>query len=121
MQSNVDRELWSWPDKLDALTAATDHHRLLLENESVRVLDTCIPPGEMTAAHTHRFPAALCVLSSSDFIRYDQEGNVILDSRNLSQSPLPSTALWSDTVIPHAVKNVGPRDLHVISVEIKKQ
>lgn len=121
MPGNVERELWSWPDELDALTAATEHHKLLLENEFVRVLDTCIPPDEMTAVHTHRFPAALYVLSWSHSIRYDQQGNVILDSRNLPASPRPSTALWSDTLTPHAVKNVGSANPHISSVEIKKQ
>jgi hypothetical protein len=35
-----------WPDELDALIAAPRHHLLLMENESVRVLDTRVPPGE---------------------------------------------------------------------------
>jgi hypothetical protein len=34
---------WDWPDALDALSAAAEHHRLLLENELVRVLLTQIP------------------------------------------------------------------------------
>ena len=120
MQSSVERENWPWPDALYALTAAPQHHKLLLENECVRVLDTSIPPGEMTAVHTHRFSASLYVLSWSDFIRYDPEGNVMLDSRNLSPSPLPATALWSGPLVPHALKNVGLHYLHIISVEIKE-
>jgi hypothetical protein len=111
---------WIWPEELDALRAAPQHHRLLLENEFVRVLDTRIPPGEMTRVHAHRFPASLYVMSWSDFIRYDQEGKVMLDSRNLSKTPSPSTVLWSDPLPPHAVRNVGSKELHVISVEIKK-
>ena len=35
----------SWPDELDALVAAPQHHTLLFENEFVRVLDTRIAPG----------------------------------------------------------------------------
>jgi hypothetical protein len=120
MKSNVENEYWSWSDELDALKAAPEHHKLLFENKFVRVLDTCIMPGEITAVHTHRFPASLYIISWSDFIRYDQEGNIILDSRNLSKSPSPSTALWSDPLIPHALKNIGNKDLHIVSVEIKK-
>ena len=43
-----------WPDSLDALVAATDHHTLLLENERIGVLKTLIPPGDTTPVHTHR-------------------------------------------------------------------
>ncbi len=32
-------------------------HRLLFENAHVRVFDTRIAPGEVTPAHTHRWPA----------------------------------------------------------------
>ena len=44
-----------WPDELDALIAAPQHHKLLFENELARVLEASIPPGEMTAVHTHSF------------------------------------------------------------------
>jgi hypothetical protein len=36
----------AWPADLDALRAAPGQHRLLLENERVRILDTRIAPGE---------------------------------------------------------------------------
>jgi hypothetical protein len=110
---------WQWPEELDALKAAPQHHKLLFENEIVRVLDTCIPPGEITAVHTHKWPASLYVISWSDFIRYDKDGNVMLDSRTLAKAPSPSTALWTEPLTPHALKNVGTKDLHVISCEIK--
>lgn len=118
MQNNNETK-WIWPEELDALTAAPQHHRLLFENEVVRVIDACIPPGEITEVHTHKWPASLYIISWSDFIRYDNDGNIVLDSRNLTKSPLSATALWSESLIPHALKNTGTKDLHIISVEIK--
>jgi hypothetical protein len=111
--------LWPWPDELDALTADPQHHKLLFENEYVRVLDTCIPPGATTNVHTHRFPAALYVISWSDFIRYDEQGNVVLDSRTLAKTPPPFSALWTAALAPHSLQNVGISELHIISTEIK--
>ena len=110
-----------WPNELDALIAAPQHHKLLFENEFVRVLDANIPPGEMTALHTHRFAASHIVISWSDFIRYDAEGNVLLDSRNMGKSVPQHTVLWSGPLGPHTLKNVGANDLHIISVEIKNK
>jgi quercetin dioxygenase-like cupin family protein len=52
-----------WPDELDALVAAPAHHKLLFENERVRVLETRIAAGDRTPVHTHRWPAALYILS----------------------------------------------------------
>ena len=109
-----------WPDELDALAASPRHHKLLFENEFVRVLDTSIAPGETTNVHTHKYPASLYVLSWSDFIRYDEKGNVLVDSRTLSKVPTVGSALWSGPLAAHSLKNTGDNNLHVISVEIKK-
>lgn len=104
---------------LDALIQAPDHHAPLLENGSVRVLDTKVRPGERTPVHAHEWPAALYVLSWSDFIRYDPEGKVLLDSRTLASQPRPGSALWAGPIGPHCVENVGQSDLHILAVEIK--
>jgi hypothetical protein len=109
-----------WPTELDALIASPQHHKLLFENEFVRVLDTNIPPGEITNLHTHQFPSSLYFLSWSEFIRYDEKGNILVDSRTLSKTPTVGSALWSGPITAHCLKNIGNNNLHVISVEIKK-
>lgn len=109
-----------WPEALDARTAAPDHHAVLLENEHVRVLDTRIGPGEQTPLHTHTWPSVLYVLSSSDFIRYDADGNVLVDSRTWSSSPREGATLWSAGLGPHSARNVGPHELRVIAIELKQ-
>jgi hypothetical protein len=107
------------PDDLDALVAAPDHHTLLFENDRVRVLDTCIRAGDQTPIHTHRWPAALYFVSWSDFVRYDDQGSVLLDSRSVPALRSPPTALWSEALPPHSLQNVGAADLRVIAVEMK--
>ena len=114
-----DRQVASGPDSLDALVAAPGHHRVLLENDRVRVLDTRIAPGQRTPVHTHRWPSVLYVLSWSHFIRYDDVGNVLLDSRTVESLQSPPAILWSAPLPPHSAENVGEADLHVISVELK--
>jgi len=37
---------WGWPEELDALTAAPDNHRVLLENPRVRVPETVVRAGK---------------------------------------------------------------------------
>jgi hypothetical protein len=117
-EENFDFE--EWPEELDALVASPQHHRLLLENEFVRVLETLILPGEITNLHTHKWPSSLYIISWSDFIRYDINKNIVMDSRKLTELPSPSTALWSDPLRPHRLENIGENLIHMISVEIKK-
>ncbi len=107
-----------WPEELDALRAAPDHHTLLFENDRVRVLDTNIAPGDTVPLHTHRWPGALYLLSFSDFVRRDSAGLVLVDSRGLPR-PTGQVALWTEALPPHTLENVGDTDLHVISVEVK--
>jgi quercetin dioxygenase-like cupin family protein len=106
------------PD-FDAMLAAPDHHSVLLENEHVRVLDTRLAPGESTPLHAHAWPAALYVLSWSDFVRRNGDADVILDSRTTQMRPAPGTAIWGAPLAEHSVTNVGDALLHVIAIELK--
>ena len=106
---------------LDAMVVAPDHHCVLIENDRVRVLDTRLRPGERTPVHAHEWPAALYVLSWSDFVRYDPEGKVLVDSRTMGGAPRAGGALWAAPLMPHYVKNVGDSDLHIIAVELKQR
>jgi hypothetical protein len=107
------------PDARDALVAAPDHHTLLFENHRVRVLDTRIGAGDQTPVHSHCWPAALYVVSWSDFVRCDESGEVVLDSRTVPALQNPPAAFWSEPLAPHSLRNVGVHTLQIISVEQK--
>lgn len=111
---------WPWPDELDALIASPDNHTLLYENEFVRVLDTVIRPGETTEVHTHRWPGALYVQSWSHFVRRDEQGHILVDSREVESLSAPPQVLWLEPLPPHTLENVGSTEIRGISVEIKQ-
>jgi quercetin dioxygenase-like cupin family protein len=108
-----------WPDSLDAMKAAPEHHEVLLENERVRVLDSRIKPGETVPVHTHRWASVLYVLGTSDFIRYDPEGNAVYDSRTADSQVQTGAVVWSTLLQAHSVENVGDSEIRVISIELK--
>jgi hypothetical protein len=112
-------ERWAWPDELDALVAAPDHHDLLFENERVRVIRTLIPARETTAIHTHRWANVQYIVSPSDFVRRDADGDVAFDTRKAGGPPERAATLWSDPIPPHSLENVGKAELCVIMVELK--
>ncbi len=109
---------WPWDESLDALIAAPEQHRLIFENEHVRVLDTRIAPGERTPVHTHRWPAVHYVVRWSDFVRRDAVEAVLVDTRAMGLRAAPE-AQWGEPLAPHSLENVGAGQLHVISTEVK--
>jgi hypothetical protein len=110
---------WPWPDALDAVAAAPAFHTVLFEDERVRVLDGVVQPGQTVPVHTHRWAGVLYVLGSSDFVRRDPEGVVLVDTRVSGSRPVPGGAGWGQPLTPHTFENVGTEDFHTLTVEMK--
>ena len=66
-----------WPPHLDALVAAPANHRLLFEDDEVRVLEVTVQPGERENLHHHRWPSIMVVLARPDYRNFDADGNEI--------------------------------------------
>jgi hypothetical protein len=107
-----------WRESLDALTAAPAHHKLLLEDDRVRVLHTNIPAGETVPLHTHRWGGAAYVLGFSHFIRRDETGKILFDSRQI-EPPVTPCAQSTQPLPPHTVENLGPSEISIILFELK--
>jgi hypothetical protein len=112
-------QVWPWPDSLDALVAAPGNHKLLFENEHVRVLEVRIRPGEIVPVHTHRWSSVVHLESDSDFIRRDGEGKLLFDSRNAGPPQSAPTVVWIGPLPPHSVENIGAAEIHIFTVELK--
>lgn len=117
--SGTPKQIWPWPDSLDALMAAPDNHTVLLENECVRVVHTRILPGQTVPVHTHRWPSVLFILTWSDLVRRDHLGNVIPDTRQALQVPKLNTPAWQEPLPPHSAENIGDAEINTVQVEIK--
>lgn len=106
------------PDELDGVIVAPENHRVIFENEVVRVLETTIAAGEITALHTHLRPTISYVLSGSHFIRRDEHGVTAMDTRAEPDFVLPQVQ-FTDTRTKHTLENTGADALMVIGVELK--
>jgi len=110
---------WQWPDFLEAVVAAPEHHAVLFENDQVRVLGARVEVGDTVPVHTHRWPSVQYVVSFADFVRRDGDGEVLVDSRAMDIPSERPIVLWSEPVPPHTLENVGDGLIHVIVVELK--
>jgi hypothetical protein len=112
-------EPWPWPESLDALRAAPAHHRLLLEDDSVRVIHTRIAAGETVPLHTHRWGGVAYLQSWSHFIRRNERGEVLFDSRSAGSLPEIPSVQRLQPLPPHTVENLGPSEISILIVELK--
>jgi mannose-6-phosphate isomerase-like protein (cupin superfamily) len=105
-------------DELDGITADPDHHTVLFENDEVRVIETRIAAGELTPLHTHLAPTVMYVVSGSHFIRRDEHGATMVDTRATPGFVLP-TVSYSPGTPRHTIENTGAEELRVIGIELK--
>jgi mannose-6-phosphate isomerase-like protein (cupin superfamily) len=109
-----------WPSDKDAVVAAPRNHKVLLENDRVRVLDVTVAPGEIEAVHSHRWPSVLYFMAAGDFIDRDASGKVIFDTRSLKVPLAFPLTMYKEPEAPHSVENLSKTiTLHLVRVEMK--
>jgi quercetin dioxygenase-like cupin family protein len=109
---------WPWPGELDALIAAPDSHRLLFENDRVRVLEVVIAAGAREPEHTHRWPSVM-IIDEPARIRYYEHGVQTFESPAGETPPRGHKAVWMDAEGPHSVENIDSSRYHALRIELR--
>lgn len=60
-------------ENTDAVIAAPHSHKVLFENEKVRVVEVVVQPGQKEPMHTHAWPSVMMVDSSTRIKYYDEQ------------------------------------------------
>jgi len=117
----------TWPDELDAVIAAPRNHKVLFENDRVRVLEVILEPDEEEPVHHHRWPSVFV---------FDQVSGPIHDISPAGETLPPNRDVmlalrdWDGkgclvvNMAPQPagrVLNASGRLLHGIRVEMKQQ
>jgi len=103
---------------MDALLAAPASHRLLLENDRVRVLDVVIEPGAREPEHTHQ-AVSLMIVDEPARIRYYQGDALRFESQVRSESQPGVRVRWMEPEGPHSVENIDEHRYHAIRIELR--
>lgn len=103
-----------WKPELDATVAAPQNHKVLFENDEVRVLEVSVAPKTREPLHVHRYPAVMYVDSSPHMIEHLQDGSFV------DLGVRPPGVRWLPVAQGHAMENVGDTPLHAIRVELKQ-
>ncbi len=111
--SNFDK--W-WTPETDALVAAPQHHKLLFENDEVKVLEVSIPPGVREPLHAHRYPSVLYYVSAAHLMEYSP-GAMPADRGHKADGDV----IFLPIGPPHQMENLeSSKPLKAIRVELKK-
>jgi hypothetical protein len=101
----------AFPDGYDAVQAAPKSHRVVFENEFVRVLEVTMPPAGMTEPmHHHRWPSFFVSWDTgggSPHVRYHRPDGTVRDSPSAQEPVHPGS--WS-------VQRMKPEPMHAIEV-----
>jgi hypothetical protein len=126
---------WAWPDSLDAVKAAPDNHKIVYEDDRVRILEVLLRPYEFESMHTHKLPSVMIGSRGKDTssfaivyyrFRYDSSRRqyVITDStiqHGGGNRPARSgTSSLRGPEGPHAIKNLSNVTIDIFRVEFKK-
>jgi hypothetical protein len=100
-----------FPDGYDAVQVAPDTHKVIFENEFVRVLEVSVPPpGTTIPMHHHRWPSFFLDWDTgggSPHIRYHRGDGSVTDNPSHEEPVHPGT--WS-------VHWMKPEPMHSIEV-----
>lgn len=113
-------EASKWPSELDAVAAAPKNHRVLLENDEIRVLEVTVRAGEREELHHHRWPSAMIIDSRPNYANYDQNGKEIPPA--VAGAPVFPVIARLPAQPAHKIEVFGgqPQPFHAIRIEFKK-
>lgn len=95
----------------DPMKVAPDMHKLLLDNDNVRVYEFHAKPGTKLAMHSH--PNHIVYSLNAGTLKFTMP-----DGKTNEVEITPGTAKWVDATT-HSVENTGKSDLKVIAIELK--
>ncbi|KAK0332509.1 hypothetical protein LTR94_024556 [Friedmanniomyces endolithicus] len=112
----------NFSDGLDAVAAAPAHHRILLENDQVRVLEVTVGPGETEPVHSHRWPSVMHIQTPqplTDIVYEVRNGAPVEVRRYDLPDGSPPPALFGGPEGPHAIHNRGQAPFKALRIELK--
>ncbi len=114
-QTTTNLDKW-WTPENDALVAAPQNHKLLFENDEVRVVEVTVQPGVREPLHAHRYPSVLYYISAAHLKEYSP-GVAAVDHPRKQDGAV----IFLPIGPPHQMENMETtKPLRAIRAELKK-
>src|SRR5258708_37371448 len=93
------------------------HHKVVFENEYVRILDGHVPAHDTTPAHVHSANGVVVFLSNSPLAIQPFGGQPVISTVHPGEMRYVN---YGDKPVTHVVWTDGPGELHFLLVELKR-
>ena len=107
----------------DAIAAAPDHHRVVFENEKVRVLEVTIKPGDKEPFHFHP-PSVMTVITGAKLRIAEatlNDGKLVTGKTiEVGKDNFQPPPLWNPQGL-RSVENIGSVTYHAYQIELKSE
>ncbi len=124
--------VWNWADSLDAIKAAPHNHKVLFENNQVRILEVTLDPYEFENLHTHALPSVMFGAGNDtsqfdiiyypygyDSLKHEYFAKDSIREHRGGQSNEPNEGNFMKPEGPHRIKNLSKTRIDVFRVEFK--
>ena len=115
--------VWHWPDSLEAMHADPGEHKVLFENDHVRLLEVIVQPGQKGPVHAHKYPSVFAFDAP-------QPGHIDFDvdsKKETSRGRIYDDHDWSEPMCrtlgiqaPHQVTDTDTFPEHFYRLEFKR-
>ena len=95
----------------DAVSIAPHLHKVVLENEKVRILDVVVKPGDRAEMHTH--PSNVSVVLKGGTLKFT------LPDGTIKEVKLENNFVGFSNPSQHIVDNESTEEVRVIQIELK--
>jgi len=96
----------------DIVVIAPEQHKVLFENDTIRMLKVTVKPGDKVGMHTN--PENVNYILKSGKLRLTSKDGTILDVDLTEGQVIPAP------VGTHSVENIGDTEVQTIGVELKR-
>jgi quercetin dioxygenase-like cupin family protein len=95
----------------DIVAISPDVHKILFENESIRVLEVSVKPGATVPMHTN--PENINYIIEGGTLRLVDPAGAVVDVQLAPRQVIPAP------VGRHAVENIGRTEVRTLCIELK--
>lgn len=119
-------EKWEWSEDLDALKAAPDNHKVVYEDDNVRILAVILDGKKSEPVHTHKWKSIMWIakpIVPCQIINYKKDGNgnlVKADSVTINEMPVDMGQLIKPEG-PTSITNLSSESGVAYRIEFKKE
>ena len=125
---NIKQATAGWPDSLDAVISAPGNHKVIYENDKIRILEITGAPYVFEPIHTHKWPSVMwsanANFAKAHLIYYNYgfdpvKKTYFIKDSILEQGPPANKGFPIPAEGPHAVKNLSDIEILAYRVEFK--